>query len=150
MADAIADVVSSGRTLAQHGLVAIGDPITESEAVIIDRNAKFDQAPDTADIERSKSRFVERLRGVVYARRFVMLDYDCPIDLKERAIELTPGIESPTVAPLSNEKFVAVRSMVERKRVNDIMDELADLGATGIVTSSLQSCRAIGATNGTR
>jgi ATP phosphoribosyltransferase len=150
VADAIADVVSSGRTLAQHGLVAIGDPITESQAVVIDRNAKFDQVPDTAETERSKSRFVERLRGVVYARQYVMLDYDCPVDLKDRAIELTPGIESPTVAPLSNEKFVAVRSMVERKRVNDIMDELAEIGCTGIVTSSLQSCRAIGAGNGHR
>jgi ATP phosphoribosyltransferase len=70
------------------------------------------------------------------------------VDLKDRAVQLTPGIESPTVAPLSDEKFVAVRSMVERKRVNDIMDELADIGCTGIVTSSLQSCRAIGAGNG--
>jgi ATP phosphoribosyltransferase len=148
VADAIADVVSSGRTLAQHGLVAIGEPIMESQAVVIDRNAKFDQVPDNAETERSKSRFVERLRGVVYARRYVMLDYDCPVHLREQAVAVTPGVQSPTVAPLSDDRWLAVRSMVERRTVNDIMDELSDLGCTGIVTSSLQSCRAVGSPNG--
>lgn len=143
VADAIADVVSTGRTLAQHGLVTIGEPIVESQAVIVERNAKFDQAPDSPDVEKAKTRFVERLRGVVFARQYVMLDYDCPIDVKDQAVEVTPGIQSPTVAPLENEKWVAVRSMVRRSRVNDVMDELAELGCTGIVTASLQSCRAV-------
>jgi ATP phosphoribosyltransferase len=143
VADAIADVVSTGRTLAQHGLETIGDPILSSQAVVVDRNAKFDQQPDSDSMLRSKYRFVERLRGVVFARQYVMLDYDCPEEVQEAAVEVTPGVQSPTVAPLSLEGWVAVRSMVRRNRVNDVMDELADLGCTGIVTSSLQSCRAV-------
>ena len=143
VADAIADVVSTGRTLAQHDLVPIGDPIMESQAVIVDRNAKFDQAPDTPEVERDKQRFVERLRGVVYARQYVMLDYDCPIRVKDRAVDITPGVQSPTVAPLENRDWVAGRAMGQRARVNDVMDELADLGCEGIVTASLQSCRGV-------
>lgn len=148
VADAIADVVSTGRTLAQHGLVTIGDPIMKSQAVIVDRNAKFDQAPDTPEMERSKQRFVERLRGVVYARQYVMLDYDCPISIKDRAVAVTPGVQSPTVASLEDRDWVAVRSMVKRSEVNNVMDELADLGCEGIVTASLQSCRGVKPQNG--
>ena len=143
VADAIADVVSTGRTLAQHGLEPIGDAILESEAVIVDRNAKFDQQPDIPEITKAKYRFVERLRGVVFARQYVMLDYDCPMSVQDDAVQITPGVQSPTVAPLNLDGWVAVRSMVRRSRVNDVMDELADLGCTGIVTSSLQSCRAV-------
>ena len=148
VADAIADVVSTGRTLAQHGLVTIGDPIMTSQAVIVDRNQKFDQAPDTPQMERDKQRFVERLRGVVFARQYVMLDYDCPIAIKDQAVELTPGVQSPTVAPLQDTDWVAVRSMVKRSRVNDVMDDLAELGCAGIVTASLQSCRGVRPQNG--
>lgn len=143
VADAIADVVSTGRTLAQHGLVTLGDPILHSQAVVVDRAAKFDQLPDPPEVETAKRRFVERLRGVTYARQYVMLDYDCPADLRDRAVEITPGVQSPTVAPLSDEGWFAVRAMVRRNRVNDVMDELSDLGCTGIVTASLQSCRAV-------
>src|SRR3954447_21104653 len=72
VADAIADVVSSGRTLAQHGLVTIGDPITESQAVVTARNAKSAQVPDAPDTGGKKSLFAERRGGVVYPRRYVM------------------------------------------------------------------------------
>jgi ATP phosphoribosyltransferase len=143
VADAIADVVSTGRTLAQHGLATIGEPILTSQAVVVDRNAKFDQQPDSNEISKAKYRFVERLRGVVFARQYVMLDYDCPIEVQDDAVRVTPGVQAPTVAPLSLDGWVAVRAMVRRTRVNDVMDELADLGCTGIVTASLQSCRAV-------
>ena len=104
---------------------------------------KFDSAPEPPEVGAEKRRFVERLRGVVFARQYVMLDYDCPVEIREEAVQVTPGVQSPTVAPLSDPKWVAVRSMVRRSRVNDVMDELSDLGCTGIVTASLQSCRAV-------
>ena len=77
LADAIADVVSSGRTLRQHGLKVIGDPIAESEATLIEREPRPDRE-ETAEIKAAKVMFTERLRGVVYARQYLMLDYDCP------------------------------------------------------------------------
>jgi len=135
VADAIADVVGSGRTLRQHGLVPFGDPICVSEAVLIDRAS----APDTDS--REKAQLAARVQGVVFAQQYLMLDYDCPRGLLEKAIELTPGLESPTVAPLAEPDWVAVRAMVPRKEANQIMDELHALGAKAILASDIRSCR---------
>ena len=79
--------------------------------------------------------------GVVFAQQYLMLDYDCPKSLLEQAIKITPGLESPTVAPLADEDWAAVRAMVSRKEANLIMDELAALGAKAVLASDIRSCR---------
>jgi ATP phosphoribosyltransferase len=147
LADAIADVVSSGRTLRQHHLKAFGEPIAESQATLIQREPRPDRI-DSPAIVAAKRVFVERLRGVVYARQYLMLDYDCPVDVLEDAKKVTPGLQAPTIAPLSDEGWVAVRSMVLRSRVNGVMDVLAELGARAILTSEIRSCRAVDGRNG--
>ena len=133
VADAIADVVESGRSLRQHNLVAFGEPICASEAVLLQRAG--------SEGSKAKSQLAARLQGVVFAQHYMMLDYDCPRDILERAISITPGLESPTVAPLADEKWVAVRAMVPRKEVNRIMDELAETGAKAVLASDIRSCR---------
>jgi ATP phosphoribosyltransferase len=133
VADAIADVVESGRSLRQHNLVAFGDPICVSEAVLLQRKG--------SEASRPKTQLAARLRGVVFAQQYMMLDYDCPRSLLERAIAITPGLESPTVAPLAHDDWVAVRAMVPRKEVNRIMDELAEAGAKAVLASDIRSCR---------
>jgi ATP phosphoribosyltransferase len=147
LADAIADVVSSGRTLRQHHLKAFGEPIAESQATLIQREPRPDRI-DSPEVVSAKRVFVERLRGVVYARQYLMLDYDCPVDVLDEAKKVTPGLQAPTIAPLSDEGWVAVRSMVLRSRVNGVMDVLADLGARAILTSEIRSCRAVDGRNG--
>jgi len=142
LADAIADVVSSGRTLRQHGLKVIGDPIAESEAMLIEREPRMDRQ-ETQEVIDFKKIFAERIRGVVYARQYLMLDYDCPKVKLEAAKEITPGLQSPTIAPLSDPDWVAVRSMVLKKESNLVMDRLAAVGARGILTSEIRSCRAV-------
>ncbi|SFQ55972.1 ATP phosphoribosyltransferase [Amycolatopsis arida] len=133
VADAVADVVGSGRTLRQHDLVAFGDPICVSEAVLVHRAGSQET--------RAKTQLTARLRGVVFAQQYMMLDYDCPRELLERAIAITPGLQSPTVSPLAHDGWVAVRAMVSRKRVNQVMDELAEVGAKAILASDIRSCR---------
>ncbi|MDQ3403172.1 MAG: ATP phosphoribosyltransferase [Actinomycetota bacterium] len=133
VADAVADVVGSGRTLRQHNLVAFGDPICVSEAVLVTR---ADAAPSSA-----RDQLAARIQGVVFAQHYMMLDYDCPRSLLEAAIEVTPGLESPTVAPLASADWVAVRAMVPRKDVNPIMDRLAALGTKAILASDIRACR---------
>lgn len=136
VADAIADVVGSGRTLRQHNLAAFGDPICASEAVLVER-----ANGDASTTERAKAQLAARLQGVVFAQQYLMLDYDCPRDLLEAAIAITPGLESPTVAPLAEDGWVAVRAMVSRKEANQIMDALAELGAKAVLASDIRSCR---------
>ncbi|HEV7649298.1 MAG TPA: ATP phosphoribosyltransferase [Actinophytocola sp.] len=133
VADAIADVVGSGRTLRQHNLSAFGDPICESQAVLLYGTA--------ADGSPAKDQLAARLQGVVFAQNYMMLDYDCPKPLLAEAITITPGLESPTVAPLADDDWVAVRAMVPRNDANLVMDRLAALGAKAILASDIRSCR---------
>ncbi len=69
------------------------------------------------------------------------MDYDIADDLVERAVAITPGIESPTVSPLHENGWSAVRSMVPRRDTNAVMDELWDLGARGILVTPIAACR---------
>jgi ATP phosphoribosyltransferase len=133
VADAIADVVSTGTTLRNAGLEIFGDPLLKSQAVLIQRAA----AQSTSRVEQ----LVRRLQGVIIARQYVLMDYDIPDELVEKAVAITPGIESPTVSPLHERGWSAVRSMVLRRETNQVMDELWELGARGIIVTDIHACR---------
>jgi ATP phosphoribosyltransferase len=138
VADAIADVVETGNTLKAAGMEIFGDPILKSEAVLIRRTGEGGAANGTA---REIDVLIRRLQGVLVARQYVLMDYDIRKELVEKAAALTPGLESPTVSPLRDSDWVAVRSMVPKKETNRIMDELYDLGARAILVSSIHACR---------
>jgi ATP phosphoribosyltransferase len=133
VADAIADVVSTGTTLRNAGLEIFGEPLLTSQAVLV-RRAGAEPTPKVDQL-------VRRLQGVIIARRYVLMDYDIPDELVEKAVAITPGIESPTVAPLHERGWSAVRSMVLRKQTNRIMDELWDIGARAIFVTDIHACR---------
>ena len=133
VADAIADVVSTGTTLRNAGLEVFGEPLLTSQAVLIKRAGEA--APAGVD------QLIRRLQGVIIARQYVLMDYDIPDELVEKAVALTPGIESPTVSPLHNKGWSAVRSMVERRVTNQVMDELWEIGARGILVTDIHACR---------
>jgi ATP phosphoribosyltransferase len=145
LADAVADVVSSGRTLRQHGLIVVGEPIAESEATLIEREPRPDRE-QTAEVAAMKRVFTERLRGVVLARQYLMMEYDCPKTVKDAAVKITRPAGADDLA-LDDDKWVAVRSMVKRTKANKVMDQLAALGAKAILTTDIRSCRAL-KTNG--
>ncbi|WP_041939928.1 MULTISPECIES: ATP phosphoribosyltransferase [Frankia] len=133
VADAVADVVETGRTLRAAGLELLGEPVLRSEAIIIAKRG--------AELSTSHERLLRRVQGVLVARRYVMMDYDVPSAVLEKACDITPGYESPTISPLQREDWVAVRAMVPRVEVNRTMDDLWDLGARGILVSGIQACR---------
>ncbi|MCC2313024.1 ATP phosphoribosyltransferase [Cellulomonas xiejunii] len=133
VADVIADVVETGSTLRAAGLEVFGEPILRSEAVLV-RRADVDQ-PAGLDI------LTRRLQGVLTAREYVLMDYDVPLELVEAAVAITPGLESPTVSPLHNGQWAAVRAMVPRSQTNRVMDSLYDVGARAILVTSILACR---------
>ena len=133
VADVIADVVETGATLRSQGLEVFGDPILRSEAVLVRREG----SEETGAVEVLR----RRLLGVITARHYVMLDYDVPATLVDRACAITPGLESPTVSPLQNRDWCAVRAMVPRAGTNAVMDELYDLGARAILVTDITACR---------
>lgn len=131
VADAVADVVSTGTTLRQAGLEIFGPVLLQSEAVLIASPA---EAEGTGTLLR-------RLRGVMVARRYVLVDYDLPADLVDDAVKIAPGIESPTISPLRDPAWVAVRVMVPRAGVNHVMDALYAIGARAILVTAIHNAR---------
>jgi len=131
VADAVADVVSTGATLRAQGLEIFGPVILESEAVLIGSGRAH---PGADTLHR-------RLRGVLVARQYVLMDYDLPADLVDAASAVTPGLESPTVSPLRDPAWVAVRVMVARSETNPVMDRLYELGARAILVSPIHAAR---------
>ncbi len=132
VADAIADVVETGSTLRQAGLEVFGETILESSAVLITRSGAVPSGFDN---------LLRRVQGVLVARSYVMMDYDIEESKVTEAVALTPGIESPTIAPLRREGWVAVRAMVPRAGAQRLMDELYDIGARGILLTDIHACR---------
>ena len=131
VADAVADVVSTGATLRAAGLKIFGPVILESSAVLI-----------TSGVERAGAdTLLRRLQGVLVARQYVLMDYDVPLASLEAAAALTPGLESPTISPLKDRDWVAVRSMVPKLDTNQVMDALYEVGARAILVSSIHAAR---------
>lgn len=133
VADAIADVVSTGRTLRKQGLAVFGDSLCDSEAVVVGRRDN-----EVTDAQRV---FLRRLTGILHAKNYMMLDYNIDAANLDEASRITPGLSGPTVSPLANENWVAVRAMVPRDLANPIMDQLAGLGAEAILASDIRIAR---------
>ena len=133
VADAIADVVSTGTTLRQQGLEPFGEPIITSEAVVIKREGQ--------EVMPAEQVVLSRIQGILHARNYLMIDYNVSTDDLDAASAVTPGLTGPTVSPLARENWVAVRAMVPRKEANHIMDKLYALGAEAILASDLRIAR---------
>ncbi|HBF39174.1 MAG TPA: ATP phosphoribosyltransferase [Firmicutes bacterium] len=134
VADAIADVVQSGKTLGEAGLMKIDQPLLRSEAILI---AHSEDTTHKKDVDL----FVQRLKGIIVAREYVLAEYDIPKHSLDEACIITPGIESPTISPLSNENWFAVKSMVKKADMNVIIDKLAAIGAKAIIITEIRTCR---------
>lgn len=135
VADAVADVVETGATLRAMGLEVFGPPVLESEAVLIAPQKANGSNRDELD------QLVDRLQSVLVARQYLMIDYNIPVALLARATELTPGVESPTISPLANPDWRAVRAMIPGGDAHRIMDDLKRLGAQAILLNKIHACR---------
>jgi ATP phosphoribosyltransferase len=69
------------------------------------------------------------------------MDYDVPLAKLDEAAAITPGLESPTISPLRDPEWVAVRSMVPRFDTNQVMDALYEVGARAILVSPIHAAR---------
>lgn len=132
VADAIADVVETGSTLRAAGLTVFGEPLMQSEAVLIRRSGEEPEGLNVLD---------RRIQGVLVARGYVLIDYDIHTDHLEEAVKVTPGLQSPTVSPLHDGQWFAVRAMVRKDDRNKVMDALYDVGARAILVTPIMACR---------
>ncbi|MGC3993679.1 MAG: ATP phosphoribosyltransferase [Propionicimonas sp.] len=133
VADVVADVVETGTTLKRAGLELFGDPILESEAILIQRRG--------ADAPAGLGLLQRRINGVITARDYLMVDYNVSSDNMEAAFRVTPGLDAPTVSPLAKDGWFAVRAMIPAREAQRIMDDLWETGADAILVTSIHACR---------
>ena len=133
VADVIADVVETGSTLKKAGLEVFGEVILESEAILIQRQG----AAESAGLDQ----LLRRLTGVIVARDYVLVDFDVPQDRLQETTNLAPGLEGPTVSPLSKSGWCAVRTLVPRKGHQALMDALWQAGARAILVTDVSTAR---------
>ncbi|SNU00763.1 ATP phosphoribosyltransferase [Ruaniaceae bacterium KH17] len=133
VADVVADVVETGSTLKAAGLEVFGDPLLSSEAVLIVPQNR----PTPAGLEVLE----RRIHGVIVARTFVLMDFDVHADHLDDAVAIAPGFEAPTVSPLHDSDWFAVRVLIPREQTNTVMDKLYEIGARAILVTSIHACR---------
>ncbi len=133
VADAIVDLVETGSTLAANRL-RILDEIGTYETVLIQRSEGC-RDPQAAE------RVVRRLEGVVIARDYSLLEYNIRREQLAAAEAITPGFNSPTVNALEDPHWCAVRVMVRRSAVIEVMEQLEALGASAILETGINNCR---------
>jgi len=133
VADAVVDVVDTGTTLKQAGLRILGEPLFLSNAALF-AHPNRQEYPEVRTLAR-------RIEGKLVAMSYKMVEYDVPSELLEKACSITPGIESPTVAPLQNKNWYSVKAMVKSEESNSIMDKLQDIGCKGVLLFNIESAR---------
>lgn len=135
LADGIVDLVESGDTMRAAGLHAIAT-VLETEAVLIKSSV-----PKHTALDPLIAQITSRIAGVVAASKYAICQYNIRRDRVPEAVTITPGRRAATIAPLEEEGWVEVSSMVEKKKIADIMDELMKIGAEDILVFGLDNCR---------
>lgn len=135
--DAIVDLVESGETMKAAGLKAISTVLETSAHLISAKSPRF---PDIVEVVR------QRFEGILAAQRFVLCNYNAPRSIVPDVLNITPGKRAATISALEQtsnetEPWVAVSSMVEKKKISIVMDELKKAGASDILVLEINNCR---------
>lgn len=131
IAEAIFDIVSSGSTLISNGLKEV-DVVMKSEAVVIsNRNLEAEEKGLLADL-------LFRIRSVLAASNNKYILLNAPNDRLQEIIDVIPGMKSPTVMPLAEEGWSSVHSVLSEKTFWEVIDQLKDLGAQGILVIPIE------------
>ncbi|CAG8682069.1 29_t:CDS:2 [Gigaspora margarita] len=132
LADGIVDLVESGETMRAAGLQSIA-VVCSSQAILF-RNKN----PSNPSLV---SKLTSRIRGVVAAQKYVLLNYNIQRHSLSEATKITPGRQAPTISPLEKDGWVEVQSMVCKNNVAEIMDQLEEIGAKDILIFNINNCR---------
>ncbi len=131
LADAVADLVSSGGTLFMNGLKEV-ETIFSSQAVLI-RNGKL-----SADKMQVLDKLLFRIRAVKKSKRNKYILLNAPNDQLSKILALLPGMKSPTILPLAESGWSSVHSVLSEDTFWDIIEQLKDAGAQGILVVPIE------------
>jgi len=128
--DAIVDITETGSSLVANRL-EVREEILMSEMVLISTKGYKSDVLD---------RLIKRIIRVIHAKSHVLLKFNIKKDLIKKACSLNNGMSSPTVNNLEESDSVAIEVAISKSELHELMDDLVDLGATGILAHELSLC----------
>ncbi len=132
LANAIVDIVETGDSLRDNNLTVFSEIGVYETTLVANKNVLKDER-----VERVK----RRIEGVLVANQYSVLEYNIQESNLKDAEKVTPGFESPTVSKLDQNQWCAVKVMVKKSEVVQVMDRLEALGATAIIETEITNCR---------
>ncbi|MFI3288095.1 MAG: ATP phosphoribosyltransferase [Rikenellaceae bacterium] len=132
MADAIFDIVSSGGTLVSNGLIEV-EKIFNSEAVLISGGELSAEKQSVLD------QLVFRLNTILESKNMKYVLMNLPEDKISEAIDILPGMRSPTVLPLALDGWCSIHTVISESSLWDSIEHLKAIGAEGILVLSLEN-----------
>jgi ATP phosphoribosyltransferase len=132
LAQGIVDIVETGDSLRDNNLRVFKEIGRYETTLIASKKIAGDER--VAKIKR-------RIEGVLVANHYSMLEYNIHADMFKEAEKIAPGFKSPTVSRLDEKEWVAVKVMVKKGEVVQVMDRLEALGATAIIETEITNCR---------
>ena len=131
LADAIFDIVSTGSTLISNGLIEV-ENVADSEAVMIATPGLSEEKKEILE------KLIFRIKSVRTARSNKYILLNAPNKSLEKIISVIPGMKSPTIMPLAEEGWSSVHSVLNENEFWEVIDQLKDLGAQGILVVPIE------------
>jgi len=128
LADAIVDVSETGSSLRANNLDVIDTVLVSTPRFIANKDACADSWK-----RQKMERLLMLVRGAIAAADRVGLMMDVPRDHLEKVVAILPALVTPTIASLSDESWASVTTVIEEKLVRDLVPQLSEAGAKGIV-----------------
>jgi ATP phosphoribosyltransferase len=131
LADGIFDIVSSGSTLVSNNLREV-EVVMKSEALLIGNKRLTQEKKDILEQMLFRFEAVRQAEDKKYVRM------NAPKERLNEIIEVLPGLKSPTIIPLADEKWCSIHAVLDQKRFWEIIGKLKELGAQGILVTPIE------------
>ena len=131
LADAVGDIVSSGSTLLTNGLREVETVLSSQAVIIANKNLGEEK-------QNILNRLLFRIRAVKNAKENKYILLNAPENAIPRISEILPGMKSPTVVPLVEKGWFSLHSVVKEDRFWEIINQLKDAGAEGILVIPIE------------
>jgi ATP phosphoribosyltransferase len=128
LADAVVEVTETGSTIRAHGLKIIHEFMQSNTQFIANREAHKD--PWKRD---KMEQIILLLKGALKAENMVGLKMNVPESKLKAVVQILPSLTAPTIAHLYNREWLSVETVVESRKVRDLIPELLKAGAEGII-----------------
>jgi ATP phosphoribosyltransferase len=128
LADAIVEVTETGSSLRANRLRII-DTVLESNTQLIANAGALTDAWKATKLDN----IALLLKAAIEAQGRVGIMLNVRRDELPQVLALLPALQRPTVAPLSDDEWVAVNTIIEERTVRDLIPRLKAAKAHGIV-----------------